>query len=242
MSVLPENPPEKESLKGPARPSSLRGTPPPRPPPPPHPGPTPPTLAALFLQHAGCLLRASALAVPSACSAVPCTCSPTPIRSLLRCHLTWKASLTTPQGQTRPGPLSWRRTPGLLPLPCWDVVWALKREGVELPASVGGRGDPVTSQCRPGTDWRLLPAEHRQEGEVGGSCSGSALVSATRILPHFPSQAPLSPGLCPHQRARAPAGPQSPLLTYCTGQRKPRGPGTGSSESSASAGLARRTP
>lgn len=176
------------------------------------------------------------------------TCSPTPIRSLLRCHLTWEASLTTPQGQTQPGPLSGQRTPGLLPLPCWNVIWALKREGLEHPASVGGRGDPVMSRCRRGTEWRLLPTEHSQEGRWGALALGSALVSATRILPPAsclrgaPSGSS-NPWAVPTPEGTSPSwAPVPAFITYCTGQRKPGGPRTGSSESSVSAGLARRMP
>lgn len=59
----------------------------------------------------------------------------------------------------------------------------------------------------------------------GGSCSGWALVSATRLLPQFPSQVPLTPGLSPHWRAPA----QAPLELIPRCERRAGGAGRGES-------------
>lgn len=80
------------------------------------------------------------------------TCSPTPIRSLLRCHLPREASLTTPQGQTRPGPLDGQHT----------LVVYCPFSATLSPGCSQERGWsallPMTSpECRLGTEWGLLP-------------------------------------------------------------------------------------
>lgn len=143
-------------------------------------------LASLCSSNVQCPCRASSLSVPSVCSAVPCTLAPHPPGSLLRCCLR---------------PLVVRH--GLAPLPhtlliapFWACHWVLVSEGTEHPASMGG--------CKGLVQRGTLPLGAKQ---IWGSFSGSALLSAIRLLPQFS----LTPGLCPHWRALAPARPQAPI-------------------------------
>lgn len=117
----------------------------------------------------------------------PARLLPMPIRPWLRCHQTREAPQPPPRVTRGPSP---RRIAHrcLLPLRGSRVT------RVGRPASVGGRGQVGTGRG----------SSPRSTTRRGGAASlRSARVSGARTLPLFPSQAPLTPWLCPH-RGREP--------------------------------------